>query len=568
MEKRWKISPANDVVKKRLEDELNILPVTAELLVKRGMAEPERAYSFLSPDLKDLYDPFSMKDMDRAVERILRAIQRGEKICIWGDYDVDGTTGTALFYLFFRELGIDTGCHIPHRLKDGYGLNAEGVKKLHADGVNLVITVDCGISSHEEIGLARSLGMDCIVVDHHEVPPRIPPACAVLNPKQKDCDYPFKALAGVGVAFNLVIAIRARLRKLGWHMELPNLKRYLDVVAIGTVADVVPLVDQNRILVSYGLKELASTRRVGLASLMDVAGISGLKPTAEQIAFQLAPRINASGRMDSADTALRLLVTRDPQEARKLAGLLNRENSKRQSVEERILREAVSMVEEPLEDRAMVLAREGWHPGVIGIVASRLMERFTRPAILLSIDGNTVKGSARGTAGCNIIDTLHRCEAYLEKYGGHRSAAGLTLKRENLDAFRKEFIGLVNSTLTAEDLVPLVELDAQVTLDELKPRLVDEIERLSPFGHKNERPLLCIMGANILHTEVVKDRHLRVMIKHNGTLQNGIAFDMAGYHPIREGLFDIAFYPYIDDWQGLRKVRLRIEELKPSLQTS
>ncbi len=568
MEKRWKISPANETLQKRLEDELNILPVTAELLVKRGITEPERAYAFLSPDLKDLYNPFLMKDMDKATERILTAIREAEKICVWGDYDVDGTTGTALFYSFFQELGVKITTYIPNRLKEGYGLNIEGIKRLHKEGVTLIITVDCGISNHTEIEFARTLGMDCIVVDHHEVPPQIPPACAVLNPKQPDCGYPFKALAGVGVAFNLVIAIRAKLRERGWHGELPNLKRYLDIVAIGTVADVVPLVDQNRILVSYGLKELASTKRLGLKSLMDVAGVGGLKPTAEHIAFQLAPRINASGRMDSADTALRLLVTENHREATELARRLNTENSKRQSTEERILREALSMITEPLTDRAIVLAREGWHAGVIGIVASRIMERFTRPTILLSIDGDRVKGSARGTAGCNIIDTLRRCESYLEKYGGHRSAAGLTLKRENLEAFRREFIGLMNSALSAEDLVPTVELDARVTLDELKPRLVDEIEKLSPFGYMNERPLLCVMGANILHTELVKDRHLRVMIKHNGTLQNGIAFDRANYHPIKDGLFDIAFYPYIDEWQGLRTVRLRIEELKPSSQTS
>ena len=338
--------------------------------------------------MKDLHDPFLMKDMDKAVDRILKAVEGREKIAVYGDYDVDGTTSTALLHLFFREIGAGAECYIPGRQTEGYGLNSAALKKLKDAGVSLVITVDCGVSSHEELAYARSIGLDCIVSDHHELENGAPEgALAVLNPKQNGCAFPFKSLAGVGVAFNLVIALRARLgRQAGLKREEPNLRRYLDLVAVGTIADLVPLVDENRILVSHGLKELSGGARLGLKALVEVSGVKPGRLDADSVAFQLAPRINAAGRLGSAMTALRLLVTDDAKEAASLAGELNRENSLRQRIEEETLLEALELMKDE-SGLGIVLAKEGWNPGVIGIVA-RLADRFGKPTIMIALEGD------------------------------------------------------------------------------------------------------------------------------------------------------------------------------------
>ncbi len=563
MEKRWKINPVNKELQEELGRELNILPVTAQLLINRGLVDCDRAFSFLRPDLNNLYDPFLLKGMDSAVRRIVSAVTRGEKIAVYGDYDVDGTTSTALLHLFFREIGVDTLCYIPERCTEGYGLNAGAIKALHEKGVRLIITVDCGTSNHDEVDIARSLGIDCIITDHHEVSGDPPGACAFINPLQQGCGFPFKGLAGVGVAFNLMVALRAGLRDAGWFKDrIPNLKRYLDIVCIGTVADMVPLVDENRVLASFGLKELNNTGRAGLKALIDVCRIRRGKVTAENIAYQIAPRINAAGRMERADTALRLLVTGDEREAVELARRLDRENSSRQNVEERMRREAVEMVGDGSLNRAIVLSSDNWHPGVIGIVASRLVERFYRPVVLIAVEGETGKGSVRSIKGYNVMEGLRECSGLLERYGGHKAAAGLTVRRGRIDDFKKAYTELLNRTLSDDDLVPEVELDGIVSLDEVDARLVSEIERLAPFGRSNERPLLCATGTDIVHTEVVAKRHLRMMLRQSGRTRYAIAFDMAGSHPVKGGRFDVAFYPYMDEWNGSRNLRLNVKELK------
>ena len=565
MKRRWKVSPANIELQEFLSRELSILPLTAQLLINRGLVDCDRASSFLRPDLRHLHDPFLMKDMDRAVDRVVKALRDGEKIALYGDYDVDGTTATALLFTFFRELGITPRCYIPHRLREGYGLNIDAIRRLHQEGVRLIITTDCGITNHEEVRVASSLGIDCIVTDHHEVPPRLPPAVAVLNPMRRDCSFPFKALAGVGVAFNLVIALRARLREMGWFKDtVPNLKRYLDIVSIGTIADMVPLLDENRIFASYGLKELGDSVRPGLRALKDVSGIRNGKVDSWNVAFQLAPRINAAGRMDTAYEAFELLTTEDERRALELATRLDRENLSRQRLEEEIFREALAMLDGKAMDKAIVLSREGWHPGVIGIVASRLTERFTRPTVMIAIDGDTGKGSVRGIKGFNVIEGLRACEETLLRYGGHKSAAGLTLERGKIDAFRTLFVDLLNRTLKEEDLVPEVTIDAVVSLDELNPRVVSEIEKLSPFGTGNEEPLLGALDAHIIYSEVVGERHLRCKVRQKGPAHSAIAFGRADLHPISGYGFDIAFYPYMDEWEGLRSLRLRIKDVRGS----
>lgn len=559
MKKRWKVSPANRELQEMLGRGLNILPLTAQLLVNRGLVDCDKAFCFLNPDLKDLHSPFLMKGMDIAVERISRAVFERERIAVYGDYDVDGTTSTALLHLFFREIGVEAATYIPCRHGEGYGLNAEAVKRLAAEGTRLVITVDCGSSNIDEVRLASTLGMDVIVTDHHEIP-EPPPALSVLNPKQKGCPFPFKGLAGVGVAFNLAMALRVRLRELGWFKrEEPNLKRYLDLVAIGTVADIVPLMDENRVFVSYGLKELEAAKRPGVKALLAVARLAG-ELTAENIAFQLAPRINAAGRLSRATTALRLLTTEDPREAERLAEELNKENLSRQKLEEVVLNEAVSMLTDV--PRGIVLAKEGWHPGVIGIVASRLADRFFRPTVMIALEGEAGKGSARGIRSFDILEGLRSCASTLEKFGGHKAAAGLTVARENVERFREEFLSYLEGALADEALTPEITLDAVVSLDVIDHRQVSEIESLSPFGASNSEPLLGLTEADILETEVVGSRHLKFKVKHKGCARNGIGFGLAGLHPMRGEGYAVAFSPFVDEWQGVKNLRLKVKDVR------
>ncbi|MBI5903081.1 MAG: single-stranded-DNA-specific exonuclease RecJ [Deltaproteobacteria bacterium] len=563
MKKRWKVKRINKELGDVLVRELNILPLTAQLLINRGLVDADKAFSFLKPELKDLHDPFLLKDMDLAVERISTAIRRGERIVVYGDYDVDGTTSTALLRLFFSEIGVDVGCHIPDRLRDGYGLNAGAVKRLAAEGVTLVITVDCGSSNVEEVRLARTLGVDVIVTDHHEMPKEPPPAYAILNPKQSGCAFPFKGLAGVGVAFNLVMALRARLRSSGWFTGgEPNLKKYLDLVSIGTVADIVPLLDENRIFVSHGLRELERGSRPGLKALMETAGVRPGRVDAGNIAFQLAPRINAAGRVANASMALDLLLAADHQKAARLATGLDMENTSRRRIEEETLKEALAMIGEGPSDRGIVLCSEGWHPGVIGIVASRLVERFARPAVLIALDGEVGRGSARGVKSFNILEGIAACGSLLERYGGHRAAAGLTVARDRVEEFRAEFVRYMNSTLTDDDLTPEIVLDAVVSLDEIDRRMISEMDALSPFGSSNREPLLCLQDARIMSTEVVGSRHLRFKVLHNGVSRSGIGFNLAQLHPMEGEGYGIAFSPFVDEWNGTKNLRLRIKDVE------
>lgn len=563
MKKRWKVNPANIELQEVLGKELDILPLTAQLLINRGLVEPDKASSFLRPELKDLHDPFLMKDMGKAVERILKAVEGREKIAIYGDYDVDGTTSTALLYLFLKEIGAEVECYIPCRKTEGYGLNSAALGKLKEGGASLVITVDCGVSNHEELAFARSIGLDCIVSDHHELEKGAPEgALAVLNPKQKGCEFPFKLLAGVGVAFNLAIALRARLRETGGfaRKEEPNLKRYLDLVAVGTIADLVPLMDENRILVSYGLKELSGGARPGLKALIDVSGVKPGRLDADSVAFQLAPRINAAGRLGSAMTALRLLVTDDAKEAASLAGELNRENSLRQRIEEETLLEALELMK---DGPGIVLAKENWNPGVIGIVASRLADRFGKPTVMIALEGEVGKGSARGVKAFDMLEGLKSCSELLQKYGGHKAAAGLTIARENIDRFREEFQGYISERLNEDDLTPEIVLDAVIKLDELDARLLSEIERLAPFGASNREPLLAVTDAEIHATEIVGNRHLRLKVSQKGlSALSAIGFGLAPLHPIKGGGFGIAFSPYMDEWQGMRNLKLRVKDVQ------
>lgn len=564
MKKRWRVEEADKGLQAELGRRLNILPITAQLLINRGLVDHDRASSFLRPELKDLHDPFLLKGMDKAAARAVEAILRRETAAIYGDYDVDGTCAAAVLHGFFIAAGIEPVVYIPHRQKEGYGLNKGALDELKSRGVTLVITVDCGMSNALEVKYASSLGMDVIVTDHHEPGAEPPDAYAVVNPKQKGCPFPFKGLAGVGVAFNLIMALRALLRKLGRFSKTtePNLLKYTDLVSVGTVADMVPLLDENRVLVSYGLKELASSSRPGLEALKEVSALREGRLDADVIAFQLAPRINAAGRLSKADVAFRLLTTEDAGEARSLAAELDSENSRRQKLEAEMFKDALSMLQPAPTDKGIVLYSEAWHPGVVGIVASRLVERFSRPAVVISLNHGVGKGSARGTRSFDMLEGLDSCAGFLTRYGGHRMAAGLTVDEKNLSAFRDEFLKFANLRLTDEDMTPELRMDAVVSIGELGVRLVTEIETLAPFGVANRTPLFCLRNARIAATEVVGSRHLRFVLSHQGVNFRGIGFGMAPMHPLEGDGFAVAFSPFLEEWRGERRLGLKIKDVE------
>src|SRR3990170_3275664 len=598
MKKRWIVRSPNIELQALLGRELKISPLTAQLLINRGIVHADKAFSFLSPSIKNLHDPFTMKDMDKAVARIETAIRENEKITIYGDYDVDGTTATALLYLFLKEVNACVSYYIPERLKEGYGLNNQALKHLIDSGTKLVITTDCGITNHEEIAFANSIGLDVIITDHHEPPAeagRRPSAYAILNPKQPDCPFPFKELAGVGVAFNLIIALRSKLLGCGtWGAGAtkPNLRKYTDIVALGTIADMVPLVDENRILVKYGLDELTSGKRPGIRALKEVSRLgTDLKSVpikTSSVGFQLAPRINAAGRLYKASMGVRLLITDDDKEAMDIARELDRENIDRQRLEKDILSEAIEIIEskefEIHRKKAVVLAKDGWHSGVIGIVASRLVDRYHRPTVIISLKDGIGKGSARGINKFHILDALKECEDLLEKYGGHKMAAGLTISGKNIQSFESVFYNLAEKGLNFEDLAPEVMLDSYIALGELNEKILAEMELLAPFGLANPEPLLATRDANIVQSEVVGNNHLKLKIRqemkdwrveggggrqlpppsnlHPLTSWDGIAYGKGDIHPLQGDNFDIAFIPYIDEWNGNKSLKLKVKEIK------
>jgi single-stranded-DNA-specific exonuclease len=509
-----------------------------------------------------------MKDMTKAVGRISTAIRDQEKITIFGDYDVDGTTATALLQLFLQGAGARVDFYLPHRLKEGYGLNIDAVKKIHAQGTKLMVTADCGISNNEEIRWAMENGLDVIVTDHHEVPEVLSPALAILNPKQKNCPYPFKGLAGVGVAFNLIIALRSALRQQGFFPpgQVPNLKEYLDLVALGTVSDVVPLIGINRILTKFGLTQLTHSARPGVLALKEVSGIGEMAVDTVGINFRLAPRINAAGRLGDAQEAVHLLISGDEEEARKIAAHLNDLNSLRQRMEEKILAEAKRMIESPEgkpSKKSLVLASLDWHPGVIGIVASRLTEEYRRPTILIALKENLGKGSGRSIDPFPLYQGLKACHTWVEKFGGHEQAAGLVIRQECIAGFSRAFEEVVSQKLGEEDFIPHLSLDAFARLDQLNDSFLTELESLAPFGTGNPEPVLGLEDLTVLGSKLVGKGHLRLRIKEGRSVREAIGFGMASWHPLSRGRMKMAFSPQIGTFQGRRTLQLKIIDLQP-----
>jgi single-stranded-DNA-specific exonuclease len=567
--KRWEVCPVKGWGEEFFRRELGISPLTAKVLQNRGITDTDQARRFLFPSLSDLPDPGTMKDMERAVRRICRALREKEKITLFGDYDVDGTTATALLLLFLKGAGARVDFYLPHRLTEGYGLNIAAVKKIRGEGTRLLITADCGISNREEIGWAVENGLDVIVTDHHEVPEILPPASAVLNPKQRNCPYPFKGLAGVGVAFNLVIALRSALRREGFFQGgIPNLKEYLDLVALGTVSDVVPLRGVNRILAKFGLTQLAHSTRPGVVALKEVSGIREMPLDTAGILFRFAPRINAAGRLGGAEEAVRLLISEDEGEARGMAAHLDQLNTLRQRIEEKILNEARGMIQSSSEKatkKSFVLSSPDWHPGVIGIVAARLTEQYYRPTILIALKENLGKGSGRSINPFPLYQGLKACESWVERFGGHEQAAGLVIRPECIPGFAQAFEGVVDARLAEEDFTPRLSLDAFIQLNQLDDSFRRELECLAPFGPANPEPVLGLEDFTVLESRRVGNGHLRLRIREGRFVREAIGFQMASHHPVSRNEMKMALSPQVGTFQGRRILQLKIVDLQPRI---
>jgi single-stranded-DNA-specific exonuclease len=551
---------------------LALSPLLACLLINRGIDTPEKAAAFLSPSLREgLRSPLLFPDMPRATERLLRARAGGERVCVYGDYDVDGVTGSSQLLLFLRELGMQPDLYIPHRTREGYGLNAQAVKLIADRGTKVMVTADCGATAHAEISLAQSLGIDVIVCDHHHVPEQRPPAYAVLNPMEKECAFSFTGLSGAGVVFYLLMGLRMRLREQG-EEPVPDLRRYLDLVTLGTVADLVPLVEENRVLVTHGLKEIERSQRPGIRALKEVSGDAEV--SSSYIGFRLGPRLNAGGRLAEAQKAVELLTTTDGERARALAADLDQENRARQGIEEEILNQAVAMVgawSDLAERRSIVLASAEWHPGVIGIVASRLVERFQRPTFLIALDGDRGKGSGRSPKTFHLYEGLKACADLLDGYGGHRQAAGLSIKAEQVAALAERFEAVARSRLSADDLVPVSEVDAEMDLSLLGAQTVAEVRRLEPYGQGNPEPIFLAHEAQVVALRIVggnpllgKPGHLKLVLRspRGGRSVDAIGFGMADLPIGQGGRIAILYTPEINVWNGTASLQLRLRDVR------
>ncbi len=551
--KCWQVQPERPEQVKELSVRHGLPPLVARLLVNRGLNGVEEIEAFLDPSLERLYPPFGLADLEKAATRLGQAVRRGEPVAVYGDYDADGITATAVLHQLFTELGLTCCNYIPNRLKEGYGLKVGGLQELAAK-TKLVVTVDCGISDAEAVVWAKAQGVEVIVTDHHEIPPELPPALAVVNPKRGGAAYPFGDLAGVGVALLLALGVRAELRSEGWfarHKE-PNLKSYLDLVALGTAADVVPILGENRILMRQGLKVLEETRRPGLVALKEAVKLEGKPISFRDVVFRLAPRLNAAGRLGQARCALELLLCDDLAQARLQANYLHNLNRQRQSLEEAMLREAAVLVRrEKLNQRpVMVLAKEGWHPGVLGIVAARLAEEHHRPVAMVSLQNGTGRGSARSVEGFHLFKGLQACEAVLKRYGGHAAAAGFEVASDQVAALQEKLEQALHSQLGPEPPRPTLKVDAQVQLAELNREFFGHLERLRPFGPGNPAPVFVCREVECLNSRVVAERHLKVQLcQQNGVPMEAIAFNQATHHPLT-GELEVAFSARLSHYQG------------------
>ena len=523
MKKKWEYIAPNKELTVQIASKYGLSMLVAGILVNRGITQEEQIKIFLNPTRKDFYDPYLLQDMEIAVNKIIEIIESKGRILIYGDYDVDGITSIAVLKKFLDERGLNVDYHIPNRLNEGYGLKKETLEEIAKKNYDLMITVDCGISAIEEVDFANELGIKTIITDHHETLDEIPKAIAVVNPKRRDNVYPFRGLAGVGVVFKLIQAISIKL-----GLEEREYLKYLDLVCVGTISDIVPLVDENRVITKLGLKLVEVTKNIGLRELINISRYK--KIDSSTVSFGIAPRINACGRMGHAEEALKLFLTSNITEAKEITKKLEEYNQERQSIEKRIYTEALEQLKDEEEEEAkkdsIVLVSHNWHHGVIGIVASKLTEQFYKPSILLSIEDGEVKGSGRSIPGFDLHEALCKTSEYLEKFGGHEMAVGLTLKEANYDSFKKEFEKLVEESNVAE-FVPIINIDGQLQSKDIKKEIAKEISILEPFGEANKMPLILFKNLKIDSIRALSEgKHLKLTLKNENQWIDAIGFNL------------------------------------------
>jgi single-stranded-DNA-specific exonuclease len=571
--REWVVHEADEACCQRFIRDVDLTPLSARILYNRGIRDGEDAHRFLNVSLHHLNSPSLFPDMETAVERIHLAVVRKEKVLVYGDYDVDGLTGTAVLVHFLRALGLAPCFHVPDRLLDGYGFHREALPGFLEQGIRLIVTVDCGISAVEAVQEANRIGIDVIITDHHECTPPLPPAHAILNPKIPGSAFPFRDLAGVGVAFYLIIALRKRFRETGIWTEVPepNLVEYLDLVTLGTLADMVPLRQENRIFVKFGLQEITKGKRPGVQILKEQAGIQGDVTQTRPLIFRIIPRINAPGRMGCSGVSLDILLCEQTDRAREISRVLEGRNRERKTIEERVHRQARVMAQKQVDlDRTvLVLAADDWHRGILGIVASRIAQEFRRPAALVSFQGEMGKGSIRSIDDLDILEAVLSCRVLLEDFGGHRMAAGFSLKRDNLEDFQEAFEKAVLRKLQRGQEHPSrLVLDSWVkNPEELNHRFLEELVKIGPFGYGNEEPVLGLRGVKIVKKEVVGGNHLKLVLEFGAVRFESIGFGMGADRGVIENdgsLWDVAFTPQQEIWKGRPHTSFRIVAIQPS----
>lgn len=562
MKKKWEFYDVDDKKIDEISEKYNISKLLARVLVNRGITDDEDINIFLNPTRNDFHDPYLMPDMKKAVDRIETAIKEKQKIIIYGDYDVDGITSITVLKRFLEERGLEVDYYVPNRLQEGYGLNREAITKIAEDGHKLMITVDCGISGIEEIEYSNSLGIETIITDHHEPLEELPNAIAIVDAKRKDNEYPFRGLAGVGVVFKLIQAIGIRL-----NLEEKEYLKYLDIVCVGTISDIVPLVDENRVIASLGLKLIQVTRNVGLKSLLKAIGYKNINSMA--VSFGIAPRINACGRMGFQGEALKLFLTDNIVQAEEITEKLNSYNAERQAKERIIFDEALESLKNVDMNNlnTIVLAGTGWHHGVIGIVASKLTEKFFKPTILLALEDDIAKGSGRSIPGFDLHSALCASSKYLEKYGGHEMAVGLSLKKENLEDFRKTFEEIAKE-YNIKEILPVIYVDSEITANDMNKETVEQLNKLEPFGEANKTPIFLYKNLKIDSIRALSEgRHLKMTLKDNSATISAIGFNMGNL--VEEYLIgdkvDIIGTLEVNSYNGVETIQINLKDIMKSI---
>ena len=563
MNKKWQIYETNQEKIEELKSKYGLNDLLATILSNREITEEEQIRLFLNPTRNDFHDPFLIADMDIAVQRIIKAIENKEKVTIYGDYDVDGITSITVLKSFLREIGLETSVYIPNRLDEGYGLNKNAIDKIAKDGCNLMITVDCGISGLEEIDYANSLGIETIVTDHHEPGNELPNAVAVIDNKRKDSKYPFRELAGVGVVFKVTQALAKKL-----DLKEEAYLKYLDIVCVGTISDIVPLVDENRVIAKLGLMLVKQTKNIGLRSIINSSGYT--KIDSNTISFGVAPRINACGRMGKAKEALDLLLSTDIQEVNELTQKLNDHNKERQETEKAIFENAIEKIEKEKlnENKALIVGGENWHHGVIGIVSSKITDMYFKPSILLSFEEDGIgKGSGRSIPGFDLHEALMQCLDTIEKFGGHSMAVGITVKKENLEEFKREFEQIATEN-KIDQIIPIINIDAKINLNEINKEMVESIKQLEPFGEANKMPIFAFKNLKIDSIRALSGgKHLKLTLKNNNNIINAIGFNigyLAEEYLIGDKV-DVAGVLEINTFGGVDNLQINIKDIMKSI---